>query len=74
MQDVKKWLIPLIVGSLLSIAVGVYGISIIPRVEGNERGIEKLLDIILDMQRNMATKEDIKEVKQLIKDHDSSNR
>lgn len=64
MKDWQKFLLPI----LLSLTVGAYGISIIPRIERNERGIDRLIELVLEM------KEDISYIKAQLEEHvDSSN-
>jgi hypothetical protein len=75
--DWRKILIPLVLTAALSITATVYGISIIPRIENNERGIFKLVEMVLEVRKEMATKEDIRELRVLIKEEmrdDSSDR
>jgi hypothetical protein len=76
-MDWRKILIPLVLTAALSITATVYGISIIPRIENNERGIFKLVEMLLEVRKEMATKEDIRELRVLIKEEmrdDSSDR
>jgi len=74
-MDWKKLLIPLIVTAALTVTSTIYGISILPRINGNERGIQYLIELVMEL------KEDVADIKATLREHtydkgsqDSSDR
>lgn len=72
-KDWKKVLIPLAVTAFLSITAAVYGYSIMPRIHRTEQGIDRLIELVMEIREDLAEikaiKEDILEIKAVLREH-----